>query len=261
MATAVTSAAAIPHAPRDDLNGITEKQRRILDRACSPYREHRMFVYSLLVTNNWDEGFVDDAMETLLGHFKQKMSNEHVARYLGYEPCGAPKPCTVLLEDGRGGVARDVNGFPLCVSFGIGPKIDTQTAMSAAAWMSQRVRSFAADSEVPQTTNVVDLLCRRHLDEGKTIPTPDPKCLEMSSLLPNARTKTYVCGATEEMRAMLNTMGSVPLLKRYVDSFVLCDDYSALRGVVPPEHMLPWWGEGASYDFDIDKYAAYLRSA
>lgn len=255
----VTTSPALSHTPRDHLAGLSGKRSAILARAARGKERHRMVVHGLLDAHNWDEEVVEDAWETLSGCLRERMPSARVADYLGYEACGAPKACTVLLEDGRGGVARDVAGFPLCVSFGIAPAIDPDTAMRATAWMSERVRDHATDREIPQTTNVVDLLCRKHLDAGKSIPMPDAKAVELSSLLPNASTKVYVCGASREFRAFVEAVGKLPGLRRYVDNLVLCDDYSVLRGVIPKEHMLPWWDEGASFDFDLDRYAAWLR--
>ena len=254
-----TTRPAAPHVPRNDLQSLTDKQRTILARAARDNADHRMLIYTLLASNQWDEEVVEDAMHTLITYLARPASNTAVAAFYGYEPCGAPKACTALLEDGRGGVARDVHGFPICVTFGVAPALDAQTMIEWSAWLFWRIKTHMGDNEIPQSTNVIDLRCRQHLDANKSVPMPDAKVLELSALLPNASTKTYVCGAQGAFRTFLDAMRKIPMLRRYVDNFVLCDDYSVLEGVVPPEHMLPWWrSDGASFDFHLDHYASWL---
>lgn len=256
-----TSAPAAAHAPRDDLSALTPKQSTILARASRAHAgADRMLVYALLASRNWDEEAVEDAMEGLLPHLRRAVPARAVTQWYGLEADGAPRPCTALLEDGRGGVARDVHGNPLCVTFGIAPEMDAATLLDGCVWLARRVSKYTGATQVPRSTNVVDLRCRGARDDGRTPPMPSKAMIELTSLLPNVNAVTYVCGAHAGFRAAFAALSKVPVLGTYAAQFVFCDDYSCLRGVVPPEHMLPWWADDATFDFDLDKYSAYLEA-
>ena len=155
---ATTTYPALPHVPRDDLGDLTDKQRAILARAVHGKEAHKMLVYSLLASNNWDEETVEDRSEALLAYLQRPVPDSTVSSLYGLEPNGVPRACTVLLEDGRGGVARDVAGNPVSVAFGVMPAVTTETLLDMAVWMARRLQRHVGDTELPQTTHVIDLL-------------------------------------------------------------------------------------------------------
>tara|TARA_B110000046_G_scaffold163292_1_gene178159 strand:+ start:891 stop:1556 length:666 start_codon:yes stop_codon:yes gene_type:complete len=219
-----------------------------------------MLVYALLASNNWDEERTEDCMETLTTYLTRPVSNAVVMPFYKQSTDGVLAPCTVLLEDGRGGVARDVQGHPLCCTFGVAPPLTMKEMINVAVWSAHRVARFTGDNELPQTTNIIDMLHRGNRDAGKSLPMPEAQMIELSALLPNSNTRTYVCGARSEVKAAFDAMSHVPLLRRWCTNFVFCDDYSCLSGVIPLEHMLPWWADGAAFDFNVDAYRQHLAA-
>tara|TARA_B110000046_G_scaffold100414_1_gene107863 strand:- start:9446 stop:10261 length:816 start_codon:yes stop_codon:yes gene_type:complete len=256
-----TTRAALPYVPRDDLAEATPRQRAILERASRAHPpQYRMLVYSVLLTNNWDEEVVEDSMETLLSYLSRSLSNR-VVTPLYKSTNGVFDACTVMLEDGRGGVARDVRGNPICCTFGIADTaFPLEQAVDIAVWGAKRVARYLGPDEIPRTTNVIDLLYRAKHDVGKKPRMPEAQMIELSTLLPNTNAMTYVCGAPPDMQAtVFKTVATFPILRRWASNFVFCDGYSCLRGVIPPEHMLPWWAEDATFDFDLDAYRRVLE--
>lgn len=251
------------HTPRDDLAELTPKQTSILARvaaASEGARAHRMLAYDLLRTHHWDEEAVEDRLERLVPLLDRPLTNAVVTRFYGCEADGrTPRACTALLEDGRGGVARDREGNPLTVVFGVPPALDAASLIDACVWSMRRVARFAGDAEVRQTTTVVDLLVRGDADADKAVPIPDGALLDFYDLLPEMRTKTYVCGAHRGFRAFVTAMGRVPVLKRYVQNFVLCDDYASLSECIARDNRLPHW-DGGTFDFDLSRYRAALEA-
>tara|TARA_B110000046_G_scaffold25053_1_gene24241 strand:+ start:19732 stop:20502 length:771 start_codon:yes stop_codon:yes gene_type:complete len=254
-----TTRPALPHASRDDLAALTPRQRTILDRASADHPRYRALICSFLAAHCWDEEAVEDCVTPVIRLLERPVPLADIRPCLTHGAAGDPPPAlTVVLEDGHGGVARDVHGVPLCVTFGVvaSEDWDADRALQWSVWVARRVLAHTAPTEIPRTTNVIDLLCRGALDHDKTPLMPTTKMLELSTALPAC--KTYVCGAHPGLRAAFAALAKIPVLGAYARDVVFCDTYECLRGVVPPEHMLPHWRKGGAFDFDVRAYGASL---
>ena len=170
-----------------------------------------------------------------------------------------PRACAVLLEHGRGGIARDVRGNPITVTFGMPKQVDATTGIRVTLYTLDRMRrmGYYGPKQVPNMTAVIDLKVREGLDKFEY--TLNPIMMDFMSNFPNTGT-TYVCGASPSFVDAVKRFVRPSPFASYMDNVVFDTGYACLQGVVPIEHMLPWWhpNNAGEFDFDIEAYKLYL---
>jgi len=244
----------------DHLCLLTSKQKTILARMVAEFgEENRMNLVGYLQGFGWDEETVEYKIKALQKYVDLYETSElDIIPFIGMDVVhNVPKACAVLLEDGRGGCARDFAGNPITVTFGMPPQVDPDRAIRVTLFTVDRLRDlkYFGAKQVPNFTSVVDLAIRKDLDSFNYV--LNPKMMEFMSNFPSTG-KLYVCGASPTfVSGIKRFVGATPFAS-FLDNVVFDTGYSCLDGVIPYEHMLPWWHEKASFDFDIDKYKLYL---
>lgn len=256
-----TSSPALPPIAVDDLAGLSAKQTTILDRLVAEHgEENRTGLLGFLRGFGWDEEVVDEKLEALQRYVDAYPASKlDVLPFLGMDPERPDKPraCAVLLEDGRGGVARDVRGNPVTVTFGMPEQVDAARGIRVSLFMLERMRQmkYYGPRQAPNMTAVVDLAVRKDLDKFEY--SMNLTMLEFMNNFPNTG-MTYICGASQSIVNTITRFVRNSPFASYLENVVFDTGYGCLDGVIPYEHMLPWWHEKASFDFSIDKYKAYL---
>ena len=260
---ATTTSAALKPVTVDDFEALTPKQLRMLTSCCDRFGiQHRNDILSYLISFAWDQEVVQDKL-LYIEQFKDKYITISEVRdaidLIGAdEISGCPTPCTVLMEDGRGGCATTVDGKPIIVTFGVPVPLEPLKSLGAALFIFNRIRKYYTQpSQMPSAILVIDLICRPEdslLHKGSW----DSTLFEFCKNMPTNST-CYICGANRYFTAFFNrVMGLSTFTSDMTKNFVLCSSYDCLKGVIPVENMLPSWDPRGAFDFDCNAYRRYL---
>jgi len=123
---------------------------------------------------------------------------EQIAPFLRAPPGKkGPDGCVVLLEDGRGGCARDNTGRPVVVSIGMshGSATEMQAQM---AYVMQRAKAYALPGQCPHNTcTIIEVVPRDGAATTFRFPDKDVRTLFdlQTNVFPSSLgTSTHFCG-------------------------------------------------------------------
>ena len=249
-----TTHPAPPHTPRDDLSLFSSEElalihdtKRRVDWGECPIT----MVAAYLKHFDWDEEEVISKIKSVRVEFEKrdKPSLMHILPFVGADPQGVPRPCGVLLEDGRGGCARDLQGNPIVVVYGAF-ECDSEGAILQMNFLNDRLVKYIGEKELPMITYVFDMGPRKHL-HNLNMPF-NMAFYNYTQLFPQTF-NMYICAASP-----LAIKGFNILPSGMKANTVVAEDYSNLVGKIAPESMLPGWHEEGKFDFDISKYMQFL---
>lgn len=246
-----TTSPAPEYTPRND-DRFSEEESKLIDdtvRRIDWVRATRMVVAAYMVFLEWDEEEVVTKIKALRVEMdsREHPTLGHVLPYIGADPQGVPRPCGLLLEDGRGGCARDVDGNPIVVTYGAF-ECDSEAAILQMNFLMDRMNRYIYSSEIPAVTYVLDLGPRAKL-HNYTTPL-NLTFLKYTTLF--AQTfKIHICCASSTAQKAIGLLPSGMRSKTTVSG-----DYSNLAGKISPANMLPSWG--GTYNFEIPKYMEFL---
>jgi hypothetical protein len=249
----MTSTNPLPaYVPRDDAAALTEEEREALREVVEATgHDVPMQLVPFLRDVEWDE---ESATERFR-HYVETVGRlppvrlAQVLDFIGNDSEGVPLPCGVLLEDGRGQIARDRRGNPVVLVYGTF-ECDGEAAKRQLLHINQRIQKYA--SQAPQQALHVTYVFDMGPRAGKHSLSRqlDLDFLRFTSVFPQSYS-LYVVSAP---KGVVQTLSLVPPSMR--SRLTLCSDYSALAGVLDSTNMLPRWG--GSFDFDLDRYRAFL---
>jgi len=199
---------------------------------------------------------------------------EHVAPFMRTpsgrtKTAGFPDGCVVLLEDGRGGCARDSTGRPVAVSMGMSHGSAREMQLQLAYTM-QRARLYALPGQSPgDTCTVIEVAPRDPAQKNTpTFRFPDVDVRSLFDLqtrvYPSSLgTSTHFCGLPQAVVWAFRLCKPFMSAETY-DNMKLKPDFSHLADKhIPPDSMLPRWSSGGnggvvgSFEFDIDEYVEW----
>ena len=218
--------------------------------------EHRRLMAGFLKAANWDEDVAIEnfyALQTQLAAYKKENAarrNSSINFISTNKATGMPNPCVVALEDGTGGIARTRNGYPIIAMFDHMPGEE-------ADWIAQthlaveRAMTHFGEHDVPGIAFVLDLVDAAHQDEESA----GWNFLKYVKSYPR-NYSMHVCGVTPGKAVMANAFAAL------VGSDVLRTSvrYERLVADMDPAHVLPRWDPSGTFDFDCDKYHAFLKA-
>ena len=215
--------------------------------------EKRLHTVSFLEMSEWDE---DEALDRIRKYECQiasrPISLESYLAHVSVDGEGTPSPCGIILEDGFGECARDMEGNPLVVIYG-NFECASEAAIDQMCFLIHRLQRYIHATQLPYCSYVFDMKPRagRHAI-GKQW---ELSFLKFISLCPQSFT-LYICGAPP---SAAKAFGMIP--KSVLGNIKISEDYSILDGVVDPSNMLPSWHPSGTFDFDLHKYRQYLSNS
>lgn len=244
-------------APRDDMAqfsaeemSLIEETKKRVDWGECPVST----VAAYLKHFNWDEEEVISKIKSVRSELEKrdKPSLMHILPFVGADPQGVPRPCGVLLEDGRGGCAKDLQGNPIVLVYGAF-ECDSEGAILQMNFLNDRIRKYLGEKELPMITYVFDMEPRKNL-HNLNMPF-NMAFYNYTQLFPQTF-NMYICSASPLAIKAFNLLPSG--LKA---NTVVAEDYSILEDKIAPECMLPSWHPDGKFDFDISKYMQYLLNS
>lgn len=169
-----------------------------------------------------------------------------------------PDGCSFLLEDMKGGVARDRLGRPIVAVIGMfhGSAEEMQRQM---AYAMSRSAAYCLPGLPPNAECAVIDVVPREKGAPATFRFPDKDIRSLfdlqSRVYPGALcTTTHFCGLPRFVTWSFKLVR--PFMARDVyDAMVLSPSFSALPKAIAPENLLERWG--GSLQFDIDAYVEW----
>jgi hypothetical protein len=175
-----------------------------------------------------------------------------------------PAACIVCLEDGKGGVARDVEGRPIVVTIGgmvygsaLEMKLQTLYAIKRA-----ELYCLPENGHAPGETCAILEVMPRTSSDSTAFRFPDANSRVifdmMRHIFPASQlSAVHFCGVPRIVLAMFHLCRpflSAELNKR----LILKSGFSHLKGKhIAPENMLSVWDPSGTFDFDLDEYVEW----
>jgi hypothetical protein len=168
-----------------------------------------------------------------------------------------PDGCLVLLEDMKGGVARDGHGRPVVWSIGMqhGTAVEMQRQM---LYIMERVAAHALPGMPPHATCMVIDIAPRDKGAPATFRFPDRDVRTLfgiqADMLPGAAfSTTHFCGLPTFVTFAFRLVKPFMSTAAY-ESMVLKPSHSHLpKHDLPEASRLPHWANG-TFEFDVDEY-------
>jgi hypothetical protein len=149
---------------------------------------------------NWDPSLASAQIKEALAWRSETgtVTIDQIAPFLRAPPGKeGPDGCVVLLEDGRGGCARDNMGRPVVVSIGMshGSASEMQAQM---AYVMQRAKAYALPGQCPHNTcTIIEVVPRDGAATTFRFPDKDVRTLFdlQTNVFPSSLgTSTHFCG-------------------------------------------------------------------
>ena len=198
------------------------------------------------------------ANQTLVGH--GAVSIAEIAPFMRSPSAGrvVPDGCSVLLEDGKGGVARDKLGRPILMVVGMqhGTKEEMQRQL---VYMAARAKEHALPGMPPNAACVVIDVQPAEKGAPPTFRFPDRDVRTLFELqercYPGALfTTSHFCGLPRFVTLGFRLVKPF-FRKETYEAMVLKPSFAHLALEVSPENMLPRWG--GTFAFDLDEYVEW----
>eukprot|EP00617_Octactis_speculum_P019906 CAMPEP_0185761650 /NCGR_PEP_ID=MMETSP1174-20130828/20599_1 /TAXON_ID=35687 /ORGANISM="Dictyocha speculum, Strain CCMP1381" /LENGTH=431 /DNA_ID=CAMNT_0028442987 /DNA_START=30 /DNA_END=1322 /DNA_ORIENTATION=+ len=169
-----------------------------------------------------------------------------------------PDGCAVLLEDGKGGCARDNTGRPIMLVIGMmhGTAREMQIQM---AYNMQRAKMYALDGQNPgNTCTVIEVVPREGAAATFRFPDKDVRTLfdVQTAVYPGSLgTSTHFCGLPLAITWAFRLCKPFMSAEAY-DNMKLKPSFDHLLDKhAPGGSLLPRWSPVAgTFDFDLDRY-------
>lgn len=252
----VTSTPLTKCKARDDFSKLSEEERDLLletETELGWPASKRMILAQYLKDVEWDEEEAKTRAQSADRELERR-GVVPISKYLEFvsvDADGIPSPCGVLMEDGHGECARDCNGNPTILIYG-NFECGTDDAIAQMCYLMHRVQSrYIPANQLPHVTYVFDMKAR----EGKhTLDTSlDLNFLRFVQLFPQSY-DLYICNAPTKAAAVFSLLP--PGMKKHIKVSSSCD---ILDGVIDPQCMLPSWHSKGTFDFDLNRYIAYVN--
>ena len=250
----MTTSVPLPiYHPRYDGGTLSDEQNESIDCVMKALKwplQRRMHTVAFLRDVEWDE---DEAVSRIRKFVTQIESRTVSLRdYLPFLFVNGdiPSPCGVVLEDGRGQCARDKQGNPLILIYG-NYECAREEAMNQMCCLLRRVQKHTHDTQLPHCTYVFDMKPRMGLHAPGA--QMDFAFLKFMSLFPQSFT-LYICAAPS---SAASTFSMIP--SSLLANVKVCGSYDVLHDVIDPVNMLPSWHPNGTFDFDLNKYRAYME--
>jgi len=170
-----------------------------------------------------------------------------------------PHGCIFLLEDMKGGVARDNKGRPIAVSIGMqwGTKEEN---LLQVRYLHQRMLLYTRPEDVPYQKCIIFEVVPREKKGKATFRIPDAtlkSTLEfLQKYMPGAQLSiSHMCGVSKLMTGGFHL--SKPFLtKETYERTIMKPDFSHLikENYISPENCLKTWDKSGTLELDIDAY-------
>jgi len=212
-----------------------------------------MLAAAYLQDCKWNE---TDAVQRIMAYLQSVKVHgsphiSHILPYVGVDlVTNRPKPCGVLLENLKGGCARDKKGNPIVVIYGAF-ECDGDNAIKQMNFLMHRVRRYIASTELPFVTYVFDSAPRAGLH---SMDVPVISFIRHMSNFPQSF-RMIVCGAPAAMVSAWN-IGKAVLPRQTVERTEFCQSYDILKEYIDTDNMLQSWG--GTFSFSISDYMQHL---
>ena len=222
-----------------------------------------------------DEEVISFLMASDMSHAKaaEKMrdATQRLAKYgnVTIEDCApfmrSPSPgrrlpdgACFLLEDGKGGVARDKHGRPVVVVVGM-QHGSAEEMQRQFIYYAQRLKEHTLPGMPPGAACVVVDVQPAEKGAPPTIRFPDREVRTLFELqercYPGALcSSTHFCGLPRLVVMAFRLVRPFMAREAY-EAMVLKPSFSHLSQHIPPESMLPRWG--GTFQFEIDEYVEW----
>lgn len=236
------------------LDNLDAKQSESLKRICDKFPDAA--AEDLLGFLKYRKFDVEEASVQYLSSLEWRESVQptiaNIAPFLRRAPNAAgPDGCVVLLEDKKGGCARDKHGRPVIAS--IGMQHGSLSEMQAqTAYVFRRAERYCKPGAIRSFCIVIEVTPRD--GANTTFRFPDAKvkaCMDQQKhhFPGSLSTTTVFCGVPSPF------VWAFSLCKPFMDpesydSMVLLPNFNRLADHLPPESMLREWG--GTLDFNIE---------
>jgi len=174
--------------------------------------------------------------------------------------CKSPPGCLVLLEDGTGDVARDLEGRPIVVIIGGMLHGTVDEMMLQIRYVKQRLRQYTQEPLAwSETCGVVETQARTSSDKvAFRLPSASDRQIfdvERRYVPGSQYSAVHFCGLPRFISASFSLCKAF-LSKEICDRMFLMNSYSHLSKHIDESQRLPHWCNG-TLEFDLDEYVEW----
>lgn len=253
-----TSTKPLPAFRKTEALRLPDEHAPVLDDLLNDVgTEHRRLMAGFLKEAAGDEDVAIERFEALqkelAAHAGAISSRRHASiEMIGVDPATKrPKPCVVALEDGAGGIARTKKGYPVIAMFDHMPGEEkdwiTQTHIAV-----QRAMTHFGEDDVPGIAFVLDLTHQTRVEDESA----GWNFLRYVKSYPRNYV-VHICGVTPSKATMASVFSKL-VGSRVIQTSVR---YEKLLEDMDLSNVLPQWDPNGTFDFDFDKYRAFLHAA
>lgn len=243
--------ALVPHVQVDEISSMRTEWRALIDDIVKEYGDSERNVIAAFVScAKGDEDVAAEGYEHYVRTIAKKPPaiDRALLDNIFTQPCGAPSPCVVALEDGFGNIARSKTGAPIVAMFDhMKGDEDSWIAQTHMAFMC--ARRHIGENELPEIMLVLDLTSMTGNDGSFST-----KFLKYVAAFPR-NYEVHFCGASKAAAV------GASLLGKFIGHSVIhvSTQFEKLTSRISRENMIPKWDPDGAFDFDCDRYRRYLE--